>query len=601
MAPAGRAQPHAHGSRGADALRRPSSLLGDARRARRRRVRRARASRARRCCSELRHARRRARPRAGGRRRDRLVDGDYLFFTPGLVFDAGDGRGRQRAGAAAIGRARPVRDGPRVPQLHRASRATRRRSSADGDYARLHAVRAAVDPAGLMVANHPIPPAEAAGASLPRRRRETSARPPASARRTRGGATVRRRSERGVEARDVALRAARRARLGDRLGGLLGRAEQPARAAPLDQLALREALGRDEARHHGADVDAVRALLGAQAVAPDGERGLGGRVGAGAGAPDATGGAGDVDDRARRRRAQQRQQRLCQPDLGVEVDLHRRAGRSRSRSRRTRRARRRPALLTSRSSHRRAAARRAHVRARARLRRSGRARAPWRARAARRRAARAGRRGARAARARAGLLREPPRGRLAEPARRAGDQGDRHGAGCYGTGLVSSQGAQRGPVFFARLPRRVAAFGYGGHRRVVRRLWRGAAAGRGSSVHLYVPWPGEMHSRRSRAARGSVGGGELPALTASVKAAARQAGVRAPADANRAAGPPASVERPADESLGTSNVRSRIWRVAASVERPSDEPLGASNVRSRLWRVAVRVECPSDKPLGESN
>ena len=41
------------------------------------------------------------------------------------------------------------------------------------------------------------------------------------------------------------------------------------------------------------------------------------------GAPDPAGGARDVDDRARRRGAQQRQQRLGHPHLGVEVHRHR--------------------------------------------------------------------------------------------------------------------------------------------------------------------------------------------------------------------------------------------------------------------------------------
>ena len=44
--------------------------------------------------------------------------------------------------------------------------------------------------------------------------------------------------------------------------------------AALDELRLREALGRDEARQHEADVDAVRALLEVQRVGPAGEREL---------------------------------------------------------------------------------------------------------------------------------------------------------------------------------------------------------------------------------------------------------------------------------------------------------------------------------------
>ena len=74
---------------------------------------------------------------------------------------------------------------------------------------------------------------------------------------------------------------------------------------------------------HEPDVHAVRALLRPQRVRPAGERELRGAVGAGARARDAAGGRGDVDDRARRGRAQQRQQRLGQAHLRVEVDRHR--------------------------------------------------------------------------------------------------------------------------------------------------------------------------------------------------------------------------------------------------------------------------------------
>jgi hypothetical protein len=70
-------------------------------------------------------------------------------------------------------------------------------------------------------------------------------------------------------------------------------------------------------------VHAVRVLLGEQRVGPAGERELGRAVGAGSGARDAAGGRGDVDDRAGRGCAQQRQQRLGEPHLGVEVDKHR--------------------------------------------------------------------------------------------------------------------------------------------------------------------------------------------------------------------------------------------------------------------------------------
>src|SRR5204863_9732094 len=70
------------------------------------------------------------------------------------------------------------------------------------------------------------------------------------------------------------------------------------------------------------DVDALRLLLGVERVGPADQGELAGAVGAGPGARDAAGGAGDVDDRARGRSPQQRQQRLGEADDGVEVELH---------------------------------------------------------------------------------------------------------------------------------------------------------------------------------------------------------------------------------------------------------------------------------------
>ena len=125
-----------------------------------------------------------------------------------------------------------------------------------------------------------------------------------------------------VGARHVALGLAAGADLVDRLGDPLRLGDDPAGQGLRLQLGRREALGLDEPRQDHADVDAVRALLGVEGVGPADERELARRVGAGRGAGDAAGGAGDVDDRARRRGAQQRQQRLGEADDGVEVELH---------------------------------------------------------------------------------------------------------------------------------------------------------------------------------------------------------------------------------------------------------------------------------------
>src|SRR6201996_9188248 len=100
----------------------------------------------------------------------------------------------------------------------------------------------------------------------------------------------------GVLAGDVALGAAAGADLVDRLGDLLGGAEDQAAGGFGAQLGLREAFGRDEAGQDHADVDAVRRLLEREGVGPADQRELARRVGARAGAADAARGAGVVDE-----------------------------------------------------------------------------------------------------------------------------------------------------------------------------------------------------------------------------------------------------------------------------------------------------------------
>ena len=91
------------------------------------------------------------------------------------------------------------------------------------------------------------------------------------------------------------------------------------------------------------------ALLEVQRVGPAHERELARRVAARPRARDPAGGAGDVDDRAGRRAAQERQQRLGETQLGVEVQLHVPADVLAAALARRSPATRTPALLTSRS------------------------------------------------------------------------------------------------------------------------------------------------------------------------------------------------------------------------------------------------------------
>ena len=88
----------------------------------------------------------------------RGIDGEYVFFTLGPVFDAAMGAAVQRAGAAAVAALAPYATGSAYVNFtdEPTDPAT---FFGEADYERLQAVRAAVDPAGRMVGNHPIPPA----------------------------------------------------------------------------------------------------------------------------------------------------------------------------------------------------------------------------------------------------------------------------------------------------------------------------------------------------------------------------------------------------------------------------------------------------------
>ena len=145
---------------------------------------------------------------------------------------------------------------------------------------------------------------------------------PPVARRTTLGTTHAQRGGEPVRPRHVALGLPVQPGVEDRPRAALRRRDQPARERVVVELGLREALGGDEARQHEPDVDAAGRLLAGQRVRPARERELARRVGAGARPRHAPRGARDVDDRARRAAAQQRQQRLGQPHDGVEVDLH---------------------------------------------------------------------------------------------------------------------------------------------------------------------------------------------------------------------------------------------------------------------------------------
>jgi len=82
--------------------------------------------------------------------------GEYLFFTCGLTLDAAMAEAVHRAGADALAALSPYDTG-RAYLNFTEEPADASAFYADEDYARLQAVRAAVDPDGRMVGNHPIP------------------------------------------------------------------------------------------------------------------------------------------------------------------------------------------------------------------------------------------------------------------------------------------------------------------------------------------------------------------------------------------------------------------------------------------------------------
>ncbi len=154
---AGRAEPHPHGPRGADAVRRRHRAARASSTTRRSPRSPRRSSRARPCCSAScatsaarSAASRRAPAPPGG------CDGEYLMFGAALVMDpesAAAGRGRARALHDALA---PYATGKAYLNFVEQP-ADSASFYADESYARLRAIRAAVDPDGRMVGNHPIP------------------------------------------------------------------------------------------------------------------------------------------------------------------------------------------------------------------------------------------------------------------------------------------------------------------------------------------------------------------------------------------------------------------------------------------------------------
>jgi FAD/FMN-containing dehydrogenase len=86
------------------------------------------------------------------------LDGDYLYFSAGLTLDAEMHAAVEAAGAAATAALAPYATG--AAYLNFSERQVDTAAFyADGVHARLGAVRAAVDPSGLMVSNHQVRPA----------------------------------------------------------------------------------------------------------------------------------------------------------------------------------------------------------------------------------------------------------------------------------------------------------------------------------------------------------------------------------------------------------------------------------------------------------
>jgi hypothetical protein len=86
------------------------------------------------------------------------LDGDYLYFTAGLALSPEMAEAVDAAGAAALAALSGYETGSAY--LNFVERpADAAAFYAAEDYARLRAVRAAVDARGVMVGNHPIPAA----------------------------------------------------------------------------------------------------------------------------------------------------------------------------------------------------------------------------------------------------------------------------------------------------------------------------------------------------------------------------------------------------------------------------------------------------------
>jgi FAD/FMN-containing dehydrogenase len=86
------------------------------------------------------------------------LDGDYLYFTAGLAASPEMAEAVEAAGEAAL--AALAGYGTGSAYLNFVERPTDTSTFyAEDDYARLRGLRAVVDPDGLMVGNHPIPPA----------------------------------------------------------------------------------------------------------------------------------------------------------------------------------------------------------------------------------------------------------------------------------------------------------------------------------------------------------------------------------------------------------------------------------------------------------
>jgi hypothetical protein len=86
------------------------------------------------------------------------VDGEYLFFTGGLVMSPELGAAVHEAGRAAVAALAPYATG--AGYLNFTEHPTDpSRFYSDDAYGRIRAVRAAIDPDSVMVSNHPVPAA----------------------------------------------------------------------------------------------------------------------------------------------------------------------------------------------------------------------------------------------------------------------------------------------------------------------------------------------------------------------------------------------------------------------------------------------------------